>query len=161
VKATHNAPTLQAPRLPHGRSLTIKQAHTKSADLSSNGDAKNNEQGNRISSNGFPQSNSHPNVNSNIYTNYDHAFASRIKGKSNATVSNRPYSVIPFSQNRAYEDGLDMEDCDDFSDALETLSQTKTCTISCSVSLVSGMEDQDLRSKSHFVDPQTRNFMID
>jgi hypothetical protein len=129
--------------------------------VSSNGDAKNNEHGNRISSNGFQQSNSHPNAESKISANSDHAFASSIKGKSNGTVSNRPYSVNPFSQNHAYEDGLDMEDCDDFSDALETLSQTETCTVACSVSLVSGMEDQDLRSKSRFVDPQTRNFMID
>jgi len=161
VKATHNAPTPRAPRLPPGRTLTIKQSHTKSADVSSNGDAKNNEHGNRISSNGFQQSNSHPNAESKISANSDHAFASSIKGKSNGTVSNRPYSVNPFSQNHAYEDGLDMEDCDDFSDALETLSQTETCTVACSVSLVSGMEDQDLRSKSRFVDPQTRNFMID
>lgn len=160
VRATHNAPTPRAPSLPPGRTLTIKQGHINSADVSSNGDMKNNEQGNIISSNGFQQSNSHPNFDSKISTNSDHAFASSIKGKSNGTVSNRPFSVIPFSQNHAYEDGLGM-DCDDFSDALETLSQTETCTAACSVSLVSGMEDQDLRSSSRFVDQQTRNFMID
>lgn len=160
VRATHNAPTPRAPRLPPGRTLTIKQGHINSADVSSNGDMKNNEQGNIISSNGFQQSNSHPNFDSKISTNSDHAFVSNIKGKSNGTVSNRPFSVIPFSQNHAYEDGLGM-DCDDFSDALETLSQTETCTAACSVSLVSGMEDQDLRSSSRFVDQQTRNFMID
>lgn len=161
VKATHDAPTPRAPRLPPGRTLTIKQAHTKSADLSSDRDVKNNEHGNRVSSNGFQQSNIHPNSDSTISANSDHAITSSIKGKSNGTVSNRPYSVIPFSQNHAYRDGLAMEDCDDFSDALETLSQTESCTVACSVSLVSGMEDQDHRSTSRFVDPQTRNFMID
>lgn len=51
-------------------------------------------------------------------------------------------------------------DCDDFLDASETLSQTKTCTITCNVIFMSEMEDQYLRSSSHFVDPQTHNFMI-
>ncbi|KAA8524237.1 hypothetical protein F0562_010660 [Nyssa sinensis] len=56
----------------------------------------------------------------------------------------------------------DLEDGDEvYLDALDTLSRTESLFLNCSVSGLSGLENQDMKSSGIFsADPQTRDFMM-
>eukprot|EP01018_Ginkgo_biloba_P004811 Gb_36891 [translate_table: standard] len=162
VKANHAMPALRAPSLPPGRTLAAKQANTETQDLSSNGNANTHDQGSRTTCNHFHLSNRQMNKASlKVSKTPVDALASNVKDKSAGSYLSRSRPAMPFSQNRTPENDSDFEDCDAFSDAVETLSQTESGTVGCSVSIVSGMEDQDLKPPGGSVDLQTRNFMID
>ncbi|KAH9309011.1 hypothetical protein KI387_036922, partial [Taxus chinensis] len=163
VKANHNSPGPRTPRLPPGRSLPVKQSSIETPEVTSNGDVKtNNEQRNRLSINRHLQSYAPMNRPSpKLFARSHDTSVSGLSGKPVDPVARRLYPGRHFSQNRVPEDDLDSEGCDDYSDAVETLSQTESSTVACNVSLVSGMEGYNLRSSSGRVDPQTRNFMMD
>lgn len=137
ARANFNCPSPRAPRLPPGRILSAKQSNIETPEPPK---AKSdNEQRNG----GFPSKHTNR-ASSKISANSNDAFASR-----------RPCPGKPL------EDDMDPDGCDDFSDAVETLSQTESAAVPYSVSVVSGMEGYDLRQSGRSVDPQTRNFMMD
>ncbi|XP_057838395.2 uncharacterized protein LOC131048452 isoform X2 [Cryptomeria japonica] len=138
VKANYNCPSPRAPRLPPGRILSAKQANIETPEPPKV--KSDNEQ-----RNGLPSKHTNR-ASSKISANSNDTLASRRLGQSKPCVP---------------EDDLDSEGCDDFSDAVETLSQTESSAVAYCVSMVSGMEGYDLRSTGRSVDPQTRNFMMD
>ncbi|XP_057950300.1 uncharacterized protein LOC131145188 [Malania oleifera] len=84
-----------------------------------------------------------------------------LTSRKEAFPSNVSMSKLEGSKEQNNEGDSDMESCDAYSDALDTLSPAESCSLNCSVSGLSGSDGPDVKPSGSFsTDPQTMDFMM-
>ncbi|XP_020527979.1 uncharacterized protein LOC18442121 isoform X2 [Amborella trichopoda] len=152
-----------APKLPPGRKFNAKKP-PKDDEKPENKDIMNATRLQPIeTSTGSYGSSLKTNIRSFSTSGY-HGASSKTNMKSFGNSYKESTNSMALLERKFSNEGgsSDIEDDDVFADALDTLSQTESCFLNCSISGVSALDGQDLKTLDNGgLDLSTRKFMID